>query len=251
MDDRFVISVPFARSKEERISRRYFWPSRERGTEPFVILQWTISGEGFVEWNGRSWRVPSEQALIVIPPEESSYGYPSDGTEPWKFAWVDFYGPLAVDLFRNFRRRYGPALPLPHRSEAGATLGHLIRTAASRKDRDPHELSIQAYQFLMEWSRALDTPQKTDDPIAMALRICESRFHEPLGIKELAEAAGLTREHFTRVFTEQTGEPPARYLRQLRVKAARKMLKASSRTETALRCGFSSVRALNRALNSK
>lgn len=251
MENRLLISVPFAAPLEERSSRRYFWRSQERGPEPFVILQWTLSGEGFMEWNGHEWRVPPEQALILIPPEQSSYGYPPDGQRPWKFSWVNFYGPLAVDLFRNFRQRYGPVLPLARRSNEGAALTHLIHAAISRKNRDPHELSARAYEFLMEWSRVLESPQRSADPVEMVLRICEARFHEPLGIKELADAAGLTREHFTRLFTAQTGISPARHLRELRVKAARRMLKTSSRTETALRCGFPSVRALNRAIIPK
>jgi len=249
MENRLLISVPFAQLREERNSRRYYWRSQERGPEPFVILQWTISGEGFLEWNGREWRIPPDHAVIVTPPEESGYGYPPDGLRPWKFSWVNFYGALAVGLFRDFRQRYGPVLPLAPRSNEGAALAHLMRAAASRKDRDPHELSARAYDFLMEWSRALESPRRATDPVEMALRICEARFHEPLGIKELAAAAGMTREHFTRIFTAQTGDSPARYLRQIRVTAARRMLRTASRTETALRCGFPSVRALNRALN--
>lgn len=83
-------------------------------------------------------------------------------------------------------------------------------------------------------------------------RICRARFREPLGIKELAAHAGLSREHLTRIFTERTGISPARHLRQLRVAAAREMLDHSGMTlkETALRCGFPSAKSLQHALRA-
>lgn len=249
MENRLLISIPFATQVEERNSRRYHWKNAERGSDPFVILQWTISGEGTFEWNSRQWRVPPDHALIALLPEQSGYGYPADATEPWRFSWINFYGPLAVQLFRDLRDLYGPVLPIKRRSSEGAALSRLIDVATSKKKRDLFLTSNECYQFLMDWARELQSPERDRDPVETAKRICATRLHEPLGVKELAAETGLTREHFTRIFTTETGTPPALYLRQLRVQTAQKMLETSARHEVALRCGFPSVRALNRALN--
>jgi len=103
----------------------------------------------------------------------------------------------------------------------------------------------------MEWTRQLTHPTQTDhDPVKTAMAICQSRFREPLGTKELAAETGLSREHLSRLFSERTGVSPGSYLRQLRVNAARQMLKERNLLlkEIALRCGFPSVRSLQRAL---
>lgn len=246
-----LISLPFASMRETAQSRRYHWKNDQRGTEPFVILQWTLEGEGLFEQEGRQWPVPEDHAFLAFVPERSSYAYPPSGARPWVFTWLNFYGPLAQQLWREFRQAHGPVIPLPRRSNAGAALRHLIEQTATRKESDPFETSAASYQFLMDWSRLLQTPSsKRTNPVEMAMRICQSRFHESLGIKQLAGETGLTREHFTRLFTAETGVSPAHYLRRLRLKAARTMLRDQSapRKEVALRCGFASVRALNRAL---
>ena len=61
-------------------------------------------------------------------------------------------------------------------------------------------------------------------------------------ISELARSVGMSMFHFTRVFTELVGEPPHRYLGDVRLRAAQSMLHAGrSVTETCFACGFNSL----------
>lgn len=243
------ISAPFANRLQRVNSSRYFWDNHLRGEDQFVIIQHTLSGQGIFVWEGGTWSVPSGYAFLAVVSEESSYHYPDEATEPWTFSWINFYGPLAVLLGRELRRLHGPVLPLPERTAAGAALKSLIAKAEKRGVSDPHDTSLACYAFFMEWARQLNHPNKAD-PVETVRRICQARYREPLGIKELAAETELSREHLTRLFTAQTGISPARYLRSLRVNSAREMLEDTtvSLKETALRCGFPSVRALNRAL---
>ena len=232
---------------------RYHWDSNVRGEGCFVIIQYTHSGRGAFRWEGRVWDVPPGHAFICVVPERSAYYFPDDASEPWKFAWLNFYGELANSLCRALRNAYGPVLALPPRSVAAAKFFELTANAEKRLSLDPCDVTLAAFSFLMEWKRLLDHPQTRGiDPVEMVMGICKARFREPLCIKELAAQTGITREHLTRIFTERTGISPARHLRQLRVAAAREML-ASPGTplkEVALRCGFPSVKAMQLALKS-
>jgi transcriptional regulator GlxA family with amidase domain len=49
-------------------------------------------------------------------------------------------------------------------------------------------------------------------------------LHEKLNIDQLASHMNMSRRNFTRVFTNQTGVPPAKFIEKLRVEAARKYL---------------------------
>jgi len=216
-----------------------------------VILQRTRRGEGRFEWRGRSRPVPPGHAFVAIVPEPSLYFFPKTAVEPWEFDWINFYGPLAIGLWQRFREAFGPVCPLPHASPAGTMLTRLIAPAMRRKIVDPHSASTACYAFLMEWTRQLMPPlRQQSDPVETAMALCASRFREPLGVKELATETGLTREHLTRLFTARTGKPPARYLRELRLEAARALLERTGLPlkEAALRCGFSSSRSLRQAL---
>ncbi len=73
------------------------------------------------------------------------------------------------------------------------------------------------------------------------------------GIAVLAARVGLSERHFTRLFRDQVGESPARYVERVRVDAARQLL-GSERTgldEIARRCGFGTSETLRRAFHRR
>lgn len=250
--DNLIISTPFGRCTELVNSSRYHWKNDRRGDQQFVIIQQTLSGTGSFILSGKTHAVPTGYAFICLVPEPSAYRFPDASPTPWKFSWLNFYGLLALQLFRHLRDTYGSVLPLPSRSVPGAAFHALVARAEQRLARDPHDATLASLNFLVEWKRLLDHPQmRPADSVALVKRICQTRFREPLGIKELAAQTGLSREHLTRIFTDRTGTSPARYLREIRTHAARKLLQHRSVTlkEAAMRCGFPSTKALHRALS--
>ncbi|MBI5255193.1 MAG: helix-turn-helix transcriptional regulator [Burkholderiales bacterium] len=70
----------------------------------------------------------------------------------------------------------------------------------------------------------------------------EAHLGEPIGLVELAQAAGLSRYHFARLFRNTLGHSPYQHVLQQRVARARRLLRnrALSLSEVALRTGFAS-----------
>lgn len=68
------------------------------------------------------------------------------------------------------------------------------------------------------------------------------RLAEPLGLADLAEAAGLSRSHFARLYRRTTGQTPYQRLLGLRLEKAAHLLRQGRLplAEVALACGFSS-----------
>jgi transcriptional regulator GlxA family with amidase domain len=67
-------------------------------------------------------------------------------------------------------------------------------------------------------------------------------------IAELARRAAMSPRHFTRVFTEEVGEPPGTYVERIRTEAARRQLEETDDTVTAIaaRCGFGTAETMRR-----
>jgi len=248
--DLIRISVPFGCITETTQTSRYHHDGNARGEEPFVIIQWTYSGVGEFRHGAETYSVPPGHAFIAIVPEDSAYYYPPEGRDPWSYGWLNFYGELGIHLCRRLREAFGPVLPLHAQGTAGKMMTRLIRQADNRTWGDAYASSADCYTFLMEWLRELEQPSQRREPIQTAIHICQTRFREPLGVKELAAETGLTREHFSRLFAQATQSSPARFLRQLRVEAAQQLISQHSISlkEVALRCGFPSAKAMNRAL---
>jgi AraC-like DNA-binding protein len=71
----------------------------------------------------------------------------------------------------------------------------------------------------------------------------DSRYFEPLGVEELACAAGLSRAHFSREFRRAFGESPHAYLLTRRLERAAALLRGTDRSvaEVCLSVGLQSV----------
>lgn len=72
------------------------------------------------------------------------------------------------------------------------------------------------------------------------IEFIEANLHEGIGLDDLAQAAGLSANHFLRVFKLATGETPYHFLRARRLERARQLLADNTLplAELALECGF-------------
>jgi AraC-like DNA-binding protein len=68
-------------------------------------------------------------------------------------------------------------------------------------------------------------------------------YAAPLGIDDLAKAAGCSRYHFVRSFRAAYGETPGRYLTMRRIERAKDLLRSANLTvtEICMLVGFSSL----------
>ena len=62
--------------------------------------------------------------------------------------------------------------------------------------------------------------------------LVDARYAEPLGVDELARAAGLSRAYFSREFRRAFGESPHAYLLTRRLERAAAMLRTTDRSVT-------------------
>jgi transcriptional regulator GlxA family with amidase domain len=60
--------------------------------------------------------------------------------------------------------------------------------------------------------------------------LADARYAEPLGVDDLAAAAGLSRAHFSRAFRAAFGESPHAYLLTRRLERAAALLRATDRS---------------------
>lgn len=95
----------------------------------------------------------------------------------------------------------------------------------------------------VEWVGAL-----RDQPISAALGLIHQSPERAWTVKELADAAALSRSAFSARFTELVGEPPMTYLTRWRMLRATRLLKNEVRVETvADLLGYESEAAFRKA----
>src|ERR1017187_6383078 len=82
-----------------------------------------------------------------------------------------------------------------------------------------------------------------DRHLLRAKDLVDARYFEPLGVEDMARAAGLSRAHFSREFRRAFGETPHAYLLTRRLERAAALLRATDRSvaEVCFSVGLSSV----------
>lgn len=76
--------------------------------------------------------------------------------------------------------------------------------------------------------------------VSMAKQMMLDHLDTGISVSALAEACGLSRSHFSRMFKESTQVSPQQWLREQRLMKSKVLLEASTMmlSEIALECGF-------------
>jgi AraC-like DNA-binding protein len=69
-----------------------------------------------------------------------------------------------------------------------------------------------------------------DRHLLRAKDLADARYAEPVGVEEMARAAGLSRAHFSRAFKRAFGESPRAYLLTRRLERAATLLRMTDRS---------------------
>jgi AraC family transcriptional regulator len=122
---------------------------------------------------------------------------------------------------------------------------------AAARDRMPDSYADSAARYLATHllSTAHRWPESTvsrhpgeltDRRLARVMEYLEHHHREDVSNQQMAEVAGISPFHFTRLFKRKVGCTPHRYVLQLRMQSARKMLRGTdlSVLEVAAACGY-------------
>ncbi|WP_030963669.1 GlxA family transcriptional regulator [Streptomyces sp. NRRL S-378] len=92
-----------------------------------------------------------------------------------------------------------------------------------------------------------------DDVVRALVEHIAAHPDDDLRAAALAARAGMTVRHLNRLFTQQVGRAPGRYVRQARTEAAAQLLASTTlpMSSVAKRCGFGSAEALRQAFTER
>ncbi|MFC5522267.1 GlxA family transcriptional regulator [Polaromonas jejuensis] len=120
-------------------------------------------------------------------------------------------------------------------TSAGMTAELDLALALVEKDLGADIARSVAHRLVMHQRRSGGQSQHSEmlrlapksDRIQQALEHARRNLAQPLSVEELAEAASLSPRQFSRVFTAETGQSPAKAVEGLRLEAARLMIESS------------------------
>ena len=143
-------------------------------------------------------------------------------------------------------------------TSAGVTCGMDLALALVEDDLDRDAALLIARMLVLflrrpgnqsQFSAALRSRTPRREPLREVQRAVIESVAGDHTVEALAERAHLSPRHFARAFRAETGMTPARYVEQVRVEAARRMLEESAEpiATVASACGFGTPETMRRA----
>lgn len=145
-------------------------------------------------------------------------------------------------------------------TSAGATAGFDLALALVEEDLGS-EIALDVARNLVlylrrpggqsQFSAPLRREAKSDHRIRELQLWALDHLDEDLRVERLAEQTAMSPRNFARVFREEVGVPPARFVEELRLEAARRSLEETNETMEgiAATCGLGSATSLRRAFS--
>ena len=229
---------------ETRRTPDYFFDGLRRGQSEFAIFQLTIAGEGTLIYEGRTIKMHAGDAMLLHVPHAHQY-FLEKGTAVWRHLFLTLYGLEAIRLMREAEMRFGPVVNLPRESLPVRKAVAVLSAAYEKQLKSPFQTSAMAYDFavsLLELLLAEKSGPERQNTVMMRSvhNFCLKHLAEDISVDDLAKEAGFSRAHFSRVFRNLYGIPPAQFLTELRLRSAVRLLQMEfcSIKEISVRCGF-------------
>lgn len=147
-------------------------------------------------------------------------------------------------------------------TSAGVTAGIDLALALVEEDLG-RSVALQAAQMMVvflrrpggqsQFSATLRAQISAKSPLNDLLAWLPDNIRRNLSVKRLAQRAGMSSRNFARLFQQEVGRTPARYIEDLRLETARRQIESApmSFKEVALSCGFASAEILRRAFERR
>ncbi|WNR42982.1 helix-turn-helix transcriptional regulator [Paenibacillus roseipurpureus] len=220
----------------------YTWDGQNRPDNRF-LFQYTITGVGKLHKDGILHSLPQGHAFLIQLNGDYRYYFDPAASEHWEFLWLQVSGSLADYCWQEWTRSGSPVMQLPDGSWPIRLLKEMYARAREKGYPNKYELTRDTYRWctsLFEYLERGTRSKVWEDAIERAKELMNSQFRDRLALEDLAEAAGLSKTYFCKVFLEATGISPMTYLLRKRLEEAVKLLKHSSLSvkDIAITTGF-------------
>lgn len=115
-------------------------------------------------------------------------------------------------------------------------------------------IAVRKFQLKQSADLSMISDISSDDTFKLScvMKYINQNFTEELSLDRLAEIAGYSKYHFSRIFKKYNGVSFVQYISNKRIKMAEKLLADPdlSITEVAMRSGFSSLTTFNRSFKA-
>jgi AraC-like DNA-binding protein len=230
---------------DEVASPRYSWDAARHNHTEKTVFQYTLSGRGCLEHEGRLHDVSAGKAFILnINASGSRYFYPQGEKSPWRFVFCVFKN--LMEEVEEINGRHGPVYEFDIRSPIVRRLMSLLETGQGREAMSrPSQNAGFCSEILVEMCRQMERTRDGKEAALVHLvrkLIYEMRLRR-FSLEEIAAKANVSREHVCHALKRNLGMTPGQLHAQMQLEeiCARLADQGTSLKKIAFDFGFADV----------
>ena len=193
------------------------------------LFHYIISGKGRLDANKGTYYINAKQGFLVCPHEVTTYY--ADEKDPWEYVWVEFDGLRARECM--VLAGLGEEQPVYKSTSKENSVERYMMGLVESSEKSPIRLVGLAMILMDEIIQTSQTKMEKGKKVIRdfymkeALAFIESNFAKDISIEEIADASGLNRSYFSRLFKETFSVSPQQFLIKYRMTKAGDLLKQS------------------------
>lgn len=205
----------------------------------YSLIHFVLDGEGVFYADGNSYAVSPGECFLIRPFKVTTYT--ANKENPWTYMWIGMRGTESDEIIN---KAFGTRAVAPF----DIALIKEIKSFYAQTE-SAYALGLNAtgllYKILASISITADTSADNQpDIVSAAIRFMENNYFHPFDISQLTRTLGISRAHFTVIFTKTVGVSPYKYLLNYRLQRATELIMITpelSVEEIAYSVGFSSI----------
>ena len=145
---------------EKRWKEPYAFHNTDRGTYSGWLMQYTLSGTGWFEKNGKTYEMRPGRGFLCQIPENSRYYLHPESEEPWIFLYFHFRGSAVSYAAERLFEKTGDVFYADADSEPIRTALQMHRKLKNGYRSEPYECGVFLYQFFCSLLREVQRPER-------------------------------------------------------------------------------------------
>ncbi len=212
----------------EHRTDEYYYDNRLRQMDAY-LFQYTLKGEGILEIEGESHTLKENEGFFIRIPSNTRYYAPKKSKEGWTLLYILIEGGQMEEYYNRTVEKSGLIFKLPIDAPIITYLFDKIEQVRTGFVTDFSTASSIAFEFMNRAYFSLGTEQPSySSRMQRVINEIHNHFYNFEGSSDLATFFHLSENHFIREFKDAIGITPAKYLSNLKMEHAKKLLLTSN-----------------------
>ncbi|MBE7087323.1 MAG: helix-turn-helix domain-containing protein [Clostridiales bacterium] len=212
------------------------------------VLKYVFKGKGTLWINKRTYKIEKD-TLLFFPMENVSYE--PDKNDPWEYIWVEFTGTATANalLKRCNLSAQNPVFKPQQPQAIFKIFAEIIENSIIEKKRQYYQYACSGallkllYHVICEQNEGVLTQNSEKSKIPAIINYIEAHYDQPdLSLQSISEEFFFSPPYLSRLFKKEVNIPISKYIIQLRLNKAKKMLQSNQFKISTISyaCGYSS-----------